>query len=383
MNRRPIRVLFVVPDLHTGGAERHVTTLLPRMDPERFAASVVCIGDEGELFDALPAAGIEARALKLAKRNALRAASELVAIFRRTSPDVVVLRGYSAEALGRIAARVAGVPHSIVWVHNISDITPRGRIRPIVDRLLDRWTTAYFGVAEGQRDYLVEQLGYPEEKIRIVLNGVDPALFDTGADESVRREFGWDDDDPVVGIVAGLRPEKDHATLLKAAPIVIDQLPRARFLIIGDGPTRTSLEAMAVDLGIAPNVHFAGARRDVRRLLRGIDVFTLTSETECFSLALLEAMASGRPAVCTDVGGTPEIVAEGKTGYLVPFADSRRLAQRLTELLANPRLARQMGLNGRARVENEFDLHRCVEGAELAIEGVVGEELTTSGRAQR
>ena len=139
-------------------------TLLPRMDPARFTPSVVCIGDEGELFDALPAAGIEARALHLAKRNALRAVSELVTIFRRTEPDVVVVRGYSAEALGRIAARLAGVAHTIMWVHNISDITPRGRIRAALDRQLDRWTSAYFGVAEGQRPYLVDGLGYPRTK---------------------------------------------------------------------------------------------------------------------------------------------------------------------------------------------------------------------------
>lgn len=380
---RPIRVVFVVPDLHTGGAERHVATLLPRMDPARFTPSVVCIGDEGELFGALPAAGIEARALHLAKRNAVRALFELVAIFRATEPDVVVVRGYSAEALGRIAARLAGVAHSIVWVHNITDITPRGRIRPVLDRLLDRWTSAYFGVAEGQRPYLTDGLGYPEAKIRIVLNGVDPSLFDSDTDRTVLSEFGWGQDDPVVGIVAGLRPEKDHATLLRAAPIVLDRLPRTKFLIIGDGPTRSGLENVVAELGIESSVHFAGARSDVTRLLRGIDVFTLTSETECFSIALLEAMASGRPAVCTDVGGTPEIVAEGQSGYLVPFGDSQRLADRLVDVLSDPQAARRMGRAGRARIENEFDLSRSVDAAESAIEGVVGRLLNTSGQVLR
>ena len=115
MSGRPIRILVVVPDLRVGGAERHVTTLLPRLDPERFTASVVCIGEEGDLFGALPAAGIEARALHLAKRQAVRALRELVAIIGQFQPDVVVVRGYNAEVLGRIAARVAGVkPHDRV-----------------------------------------------------------------------------------------------------------------------------------------------------------------------------------------------------------------------------------------------------------------------------
>ncbi len=124
--RGPIRAMFVVPDLGVGGAERHVTTLLPRMDPARFTPSVVCIGEEGDLFAALPAAGIEARALHLRKRQAARALRELVSIIRRARPDVVVVRGYNAETLGRIAARVAGVEHTIVWVHNIGDTQPRG-----------------------------------------------------------------------------------------------------------------------------------------------------------------------------------------------------------------------------------------------------------------
>ena len=129
MNGRPIRALFVVPDLRVGGAERHVTTLLPRMDPARFTPSVVCIGEEGDLFAALPAAGIEARALHLGKRQAARALRELVSIIRRARPDVVVVRGYNAETLGRIAARVAGVEHTIMWVHNIGDAEPRGTVR--------------------------------------------------------------------------------------------------------------------------------------------------------------------------------------------------------------------------------------------------------------
>jgi glycosyltransferase involved in cell wall biosynthesis len=382
LSRRPIRVTFVVPDLHTGGAERHVTTLLPRMDPARFTPSVVCIGEEGALFDALPAAGIEARALHLAKRNAPRALSELTGIFRCTQPDVVVVRGYSAEALGRIAARFAGVTHSIVWVHNVSDITPRSRIRNGLDRALDRWTSAYFGVAEGQRPYMIDELGYPEAKISIVHNGVDPSIFDIDSDRTAIREFGWSEEDPVVGIVAGLRPEKGHTTLLQAAALVIDHVPRAKFLIIGDGAMRRDLETMVAELGIESSVHFAGARSDVTRLLRGIDVFTLSSDSECFSIALLEAMAAARPAVCTSVGGTPEIIAEGRTGYLVPPRDSRRLADRLVDLLSNPQAARRMGQAGRARIETEFDLRRSVEATERAIEDVVNRPLATTGRTQ-
>ena len=373
MSERPIRALFVVPDLRVGGAERHVTTLLPRMDPARFTPTVICVGEEGGLFAALPAAGIEARALHLSgKRNAVRALRELVSITRRTRPDVVVMRSRNAEILGRIAARVTGVEHAIVWVHNDGDLTRRSWIHNRVDRALTRWTSGYFGVAEAQRRYMVDELGYPDDKIRIVHNGVDPALFDVNTDRGVLAEFGFAEGDPVVGILAALRPEKDHATLLRAARIVLDEMPRVRFLVVGDGVTRPDLESLCSELRIAPNVHFAGTRADIARLLCAIDVFVLSSSTvECFPIALLEAMACARPAVCTRVGGIPEMLNDGESGYLVPPKDPQQLATRLLSLLSDQRTARRMGRAGRDRVEAEFTLDRSVAAAEQAIEDVV------------
>jgi glycosyltransferase involved in cell wall biosynthesis len=372
VNGRPIRVLFVVADLRFGGAQRHETSLLPRMDPARFTPSVICIGEEGGLFSALTSAGVEARALHLGgKRNAVRALRELVSITRRARPDAVVVRSYNAEILGRIAARITGVEHTVVWVHNTADLKPRSRVRTVADHALTRWTSAYFGVAEAQRRYLVDELGYPNDKIRIIRNGVDLALFDANTDRGVLAEFGFAEGDPVVGIVAALFPWKDHATLLRAARIVIDEMPRVRFLVIGEGETRPQLETLCSYLRITPNVHFAGARDDVARLLCAIDVFALTSTSEAFPISLLEAMASGRPAVCTAVGGIPEVLVHGESGYLVPPKDPQQLAARLMSLLSDPQTARRMGRAGRDRVEAEFSLHRSVAAAEQAIEDVV------------
>jgi glycosyltransferase involved in cell wall biosynthesis len=382
MSGRPIRVLFVVPDLRVGGAERHVTTLLPRMNRERFTPSVVCIGKEGELFADLRASGVEARALHLGgKLQAGRALGKLISITRQERPDVIVVRGYNAETLGRIAARTAGVEHTVMWVHNIGDPKPRSFFRTKVDGALTRWTSAYFGVAEAQRRYLVDELGYPDHKIRIIHNGVDPALFDVNTDTDPLIEFGWAEGDPVVGILAELSPIKDHATFLRAARIVIDEMPRARFLVIGDGACRSRLEALCTELRITSNVHFTGVRRDVGRLLRAVDVFALSSVTvECFSIALLEAMACARPAVCTAVGGIPEMIDDGETGYLVPPKDPQQLATRLVDLLSNPHTARRMGLAGRNRVEAEFSLDRSVELAQRAFEDVVMGQCISSGR---
>src|SRR4051812_860302 len=134
LSGRPIRVLHVVPDLRHGGAERHAATLLSSLDREAFAPSLICIGEEGALFPALADARVPAVSLGRTKRQAVGALVDLVAAMRRLRPDVVILRGYNAEVLGRVAAVLAGVPSRILWVHNCGDDGPRGRVRQLLDR---------------------------------------------------------------------------------------------------------------------------------------------------------------------------------------------------------------------------------------------------------
>lgn len=325
------------------------------------------------MFAELKDAGVPARALNLGgQRNGVRALRALVGHMRRMRPDVVVVRGYNAEVLGRIAARLAGVKHTILWVHDIGDIEPRSRIRNLSGRALLPSTSRFFGVAEAQWPHITGGLHCPAEKVRIIHNGVDPGLFRVEDDRSLLSEFGFGVDDLVVGIVAGLRPEKDHATLLTATRMLVSDFPNAKVLIVGDGPTRPILEALCDDLEISDHVHFAGSRSDVDRILRAIDVFVLCSVTECFPISVLEAMACARPVVCTDVGGVGEMVEHGVTGYLVPPSEPGELSDRLRDLLSNAELVRRLGQAGRRRVESEFTLESSIAEAERAIGEVVG-----------
>ena len=373
MSLPPIRVLFVVPDLRFGGAERHAATLIPQMDRTKFSTSVICIGKEGELFSELTKAGIQAEALHLgSKWKGPLALVRLIAHMRRTRPDVVVVRGYNAEMLGRIAALAAGAKHSVVWVHDIGNIAPRTWLRNLVGRALMPSTTRHFGVADAQRPHMMSGLHCPAEKIRIIHNGVDAELFSVEKEKAELAEFGIASDDFVVGIVAALRPEKDHATLLRSVKILLADLPNVKILLVGDGPERANLEQLSVELGIADSVCFTGSRSDVRKILLAIDVFVLCSMTECFPLSVLEAMACARPVVCTGVGGIGEMVEHGVNGYVVPAHDSQALSDRIKAVLSNPELASQMGQAGRRRVEDEFTLEQSVAATERAFEEIVG-----------
>lgn len=365
---RKLKVAYVVPDLGIGGAERHVTTLMSHLDRERFDPMVICLGRQGELFASLAASGVPAVALERSKRQALACLFDLVQHLREASPDVVIVRGYNAEVLGRIAAVLARVPRVIVWVHNCGDLEPRGSFRRICDVALDHVTDAYFGVADAQKSYLIDVLSYPERKVRIIHNGVDLSPFLGGSDNGVRGELGIRDDELVVGILAALRPEKDHETFLRAASLISQGSPKARFVIVGAGAGRASLESLAVELGLAERVVFTGARNDVPALLASMDVFVLCSFTiECFPMALLEAMASSLPAVCTGVGGVGELLDDGVTGYLVPPRDPGALAERLSSLLESQNQRRQFGAAARARVKAEFTLSKSVTESERAI----------------
>lgn len=373
----PLHVMYVVPDLQLGGAERHVTTLLPALDRTQFSPSLICIGQRGALFETLVAGEVPARALHRPKRQLLGALADLVREMRRARPDVVITRGYNAEMLGRIAAVLTRVPKSVVWVHNCGELLPRTRVRRLADRLLNPLTNAYYGVARSQVPYLIDDLGYPGSKVRVIPNGTDPVSVSdsssAGRDPALTAALGISPDDPVVGIVAALRPEKDHRTLLQAARLVIDEVPRTRVLVVGDGLLRGELERLVTDLGIADRVIFTGTRSDVGDLLRVMDVFTLSSVTiECAPMALLEAMACGRPAVCTAVGGVPDLIDDGITGYLVPPRDPHALADRLVLLLQSRERARLMGRAARERLESEFSQERSVREAERAIKETAG-----------
>ena len=297
---------------------------------------------------------------------------DLIREMRNFAPDVVITRGYNAETLGRIAAWLTRVPHNVVWVRNDGDIEPRGAVRRIADRVLDRVTSAYFGLARAQIDYMVDDLKYSPDKIRIIHNGVDPDGFQWTDDRTRCPISASANPTRSSGSLRCLRPEKDHDTFLRAARLVVDRVPDAKFLVVGEGPMRPEIERLVRELDLADCVVLTGARPDVPDLLRAIDVFVLSSSTvECFPNALLEAMAAGRPAVCTAVGGMPEMIEEAETGYLVPPRDPEALADRLVHVLSDPELAHRMGRAARARVEALFSLRASVAATEHALDKLV------------
>ena len=212
-------------------------------------------------------------------------------------------------------------------------------------------------VAEAVKQVVMDREGIEESRIEVVNNGTDLQGGSPGMQEATRQELGFDADHLVLGMVANYnRPVKGVSDFLDAIPAIISEIPNARFLFVGGGDEEDALRDKARTLGIAPYVIFAGYKKDIHRYYEIMDVSVLTSFSEGLSLTLLESMAYGIPIVATQVGGNPELVIEGQTGYLVPVKNHKILVDRIVKLLSNQGLRRNMGKEGRMRVEQKFQM---------------------------
>jgi glycosyltransferase involved in cell wall biosynthesis len=351
MARRP-RVLIVITLAEVGGAQTYVSQLFPAL-AERFDVAVAASGS-GPLRDAAKAAGVRFLQLRNLRRPVsplrdLLALFELISIMRRERPDIVHANSSKAGVLGRLAAVAARVPIRIFTVHGWAFKAytgPASWAYLWADRLAGRWTTVTICVAEHERSSGIAARTCRSDRTVVIPNAVDVAAVKT-AEVNGRT--------PRLVTVGRLKAPKDFRTLARA----FAALPRGSFeaLIVGDGPDRPEVEAELARLGLANAVRLLGERRDVPELLAGSDVFVLSSASEGLPLSVEEAMAAGLPVVASAVGGVPELVVDGETGYLVPPGEAGRLAEALRSLLEDPSLRRRMGRSGRARAEALFDLN--------------------------
>lgn len=224
------------------------------------------------------------------------------------------------------------------------------RISSILDRLSGRRFDRVVAISGHVRRYLLETYGYPEDKVILIPNGWD----------GNPRPSGTDRERSTIVSVGNLRPEKGHETLLDAFSEVVSSVPDARLLLVGDGPLKGTLERQATELRISDRVEFVGATDDVWGYYARASVFALPSHHEMLGIAALEAMGAGLPVVASRVGGIPEIVAEGKTGFLVPPREPAALAARIVELLNSPERCVAMGEAGRVSVQ-ELRMERTVD----------------------
>ena len=360
-----IRIIHVISDLDTGGAEVMLAKLVQGMDRTRFANSVVSLTDRGQLGNQIESSGAAVHTLRIKRgRPDLRALPRLVRLFRQSRPSIVQSWLYHADLLSTLATRIVGSP-SLVWNVRCANMAlehyPRQTrwVRWMLARLSRLPAAVVVNSNAGQRWH--QQFGYRPRRWEVIPNGFDVAMFapDSSARKRLREELRVPAEAVVVSLVARVDPAKDHQTFFSAASQVLHTHSTVHFLLVGKGTEQLAGEVRRWKLD--GHVSLVGHRSDVDRIMLGIDIACLSSSFgEGFPNVLGEAMACGIPCVSTDVGDARSII--GDTGLVVPVRDPTSLAHAMINLIDRGPAARAtLGRAARARIETEYSLARIVD----------------------
>jgi glycosyltransferase involved in cell wall biosynthesis len=391
-DRQPgrVRVVTFVDFLSCfGGAEHLALLIATRLDPERFD-SILCVSrwpltgpwksdpSARPALDMLEASPARFLPLKRRRKVDIAALARLERFLRRERVDVLHSHKFGSNVWGTLVGRIARVP--VVLAHEHTWSYQGQPLRRFLDReLIARGATRFIAVSREDRRRMSEVEGIDPACTLFIPNGVLSSPAPSGRD--VRAELGIARDAPVIGAVGVLRAQKALHVMLRALVPLRERWPGIRLLIVGDGPERAGLEALAAELGVADAVIFMGHRGDVPDVLRALDVAVSCSDFEGSPLAVMEYMDAALPIVATAVGGVPDLIESGVHGLLVPRGEPQALAAAITRALAEPERSREMAARARERRRSEFDIDTLVRRLEaLYLELLAERGISSSAR---
>jgi len=361
-----IRIVHVVYSFSVGGLENIIVQLINRLPAERFEHVLLSLTTIGDFARRIEHEDVQLIALGKNPGHAVPLYPKIWRLFRRLRPDVVHSCNLAALEVLPLAW-AAGVPRRVHAEHGWDAHDPQGLSRKYqrLRQLYRPFVSHYVSVSKDLDDYLAEAIGVPKQRRSLVANGVDTDVF-TPAKMGIAPpgcpfdpEQHW-----LVGTVGRLQTVKNQPFLAEAFVRLLALHPeaaiRARLVLVGDGPLRAEVERILADGGASHLAWLPGMRHDVASILQSLSCFVLPSLTEGTSCTLQEAMATGLPTVATAVGGTPDLVTEGKTGLLVQPGDVTAMAQALWVYLSQPALALQHGTEARIQALQRFALNGMI-----------------------
>lgn len=361
-----MRVIHLSKMTGAAGSEGHLLALLPGLRARGVDARLwVLVEPDTPLDEYLARAGaLGVPAERLTIRRDLDPALlwNLARHLRRERPDILHTHLIHADLYGVLAARLARVPRVVSSRHNDDRFRTRLPVR-LLNRALWRGIDAGIAISGAIRAFSLRVEGAPADRLHTVPYGLDPATVPAQPDAraALRAALGLPAEALLVGSVCRLVEQKGLIYALRGFAAVAGEIPGAHYVIAGDGPLRSTLEAEARALGVSERVHFLGWRDDAHAVFAALDVFLAPSLWEGFGLVFLEAMAHRLPVISTTVSAIPEIVVDGETGWLVPPRDADALAGALRAALTDAAMRQARGANGRARLEAEFTVEAMVE----------------------
>lgn len=381
---RPTRVLMVVPPAG-GGLAQHVVALLRGLAAEGYQAAVCC-EPESLVAEAAEALSFPVHPVRIAAEGPSRTLMSVVQVARAVGSlqaQIVHTHSFRAGLVGALVMPGAGGARLAATIHNFPPGPPEGRAKA---RRRDRWAVQMLlrradrliTVSDALRRELAELRPRAADKMLTIPNGVDTTK-DPVDQAAARRLFDLNPLAPVIGMVARLAPEKGIPQFLRCCQVVSQQRPEAQFLLAGDGPLREQVEADRGKLGLEDRVRLLGEVDALHELLAALDVLVVASTTEGSSVVAMQAMCQQRPVVATRVGGVPEVVSDGETGILVEPENHRELARGVLTLLDDADLRARMGVRGRQRVKELFDMQDMVARVKEVYADLVRADLEKTG----
>ena len=377
---RKIKIVRIIARLNIGGPSIHTILLSGGLDKDDFETHLLAgtPGDaEGDMSYFAKEKGVSVEYIPELKREIgfsdIRAFFKILRIIKKVKPDIVHTHTAKAGALGRLAAVFAGVP---IRVHTFHGHVLEGYFNPVkakififIERCLANFTDRIIVVSESVRDEIVNRFKLTsEDKCVVIRLGLDLEKFldSEGRAGHFRKNIGVEDDTIVVGIVGRLVSIKNHRMFFDAAKKIIDGSMglKIKFLVIGDGELKTELKKYAAKLGIREHVVFTGWVKDTANAYKDIDIVVSTSLNEGTPVSLIEALASGKPVVATDVGGVRDVVRNGDDGFLVGSKDVDGLASRISELIGDQQKRLRFGASGKENVRKKYSRDRLIDDIE-------------------
>lgn len=371
-----MHICHIITKPELGGAQLTTLNLVSELSKQaRYEISFIS-SDSGLLvLDFIKIPNVKKFLLSSLKRNIdpIRDILNLYKMYRilKTQKcELVHTHSSKAGILGRLAARIARtrvVVHTIHgWSFNEYQNILVKRFFIILERIAALWSTKIICVSE--RD-IATGLKYRianKDKFALIRYGILIEEFQNSNVDIYRKrtEFGITNQGPIVAMISCLKPQKSPLDYIRAISIVQKDIPKANFLIIGDGILRPKVLKLANTLGLDSSLLFKGWRRDIPEIMSVIDVLVLSSLWEGFPVVFLEAMASGKPVIATDVGGAKEVIRDGIDGFLVPPKDYKSLAEKIKTILTEDGLCKKMGQNFKSRLDSSYHLQNMVREVE-------------------
>ncbi|HSE53995.1 MAG TPA: glycosyltransferase [Gemmatimonadales bacterium] len=369
-------VAFCVDNLNVGGTELNAVRTAGLLRAAGVPLRVYAMQSTGPLRIRYDALGVEVVPIPLGGSltglTALRQGFRFARLLRSSGDAILHCHDRYSNVFGAFWGRMAGTA-AIITSRRWDQREGSAGLRRL-NRLAFRASAAVVANSERVQQALTLEDGVPPGQTALIPNFVEADAFerpDSGELELRRRAAGLPPELPVVGIVANLRPVKDHDLFLRMAALVAASDSEVHFAIIGEGDQRERLERETEHLGLVGRVHFLGMLPNRPNPFQLVDIATLTSRTEGFPNSILEAMAAGRPVVATEVGGVPDAVVEGVTGFMVPHGAAEPFAAAVSRLLSDPGLARRCGEAGRRLAGERFSEIRVLADLQGLYERVL------------